>query len=107
MIRHLDHGAVELADIDITQFQQVDYDNLRILLEQEQVVVLKKQTTNPWEYTRLIEKLTPKYALNYNQFAFETDGHAFSRNAVVPTWKWQGTTRTRKLCWSQRYLFLH
>ena len=93
MIKHLDHGAVELADVDITQFQQVDYDHLRTLLEQEQVVVLKKQTTNPWEYTRLIEKLTPKYALNYNQFAFETDGHAFSRNAVVPTWKWQGTKK--------------
>ena len=92
MIKHLDHGAVELADVDITQFQQVDYDHLRTLLEQEQVVVLKKQTTNPWEYTRLIEKLTPKYALNYNQFTirFFTSNSlyriAFFCSLPLPCW---------------------
>lgn len=91
MIKQLDHGAVELVDVDITQFDEWDYDNLMSTLLENQVVVLRNQTTNPWEYTKLIESITDKNALNYNQFAFTSDGKPFPRDKVVPTKNWKGS----------------
>lgn len=91
MIKQLNYGAVELVDTDITQYNDFDYAFLRHTLEQNQVVVLRNQTTNPWEYAKLIESITDKNALNYSQFAFTSDGKSFPRDKAVPTRSWKGS----------------
>lgn len=91
-IKPIQNGAaVEITGIDITSFDKSDdYDFVRNVLHKHLVVVIKNQSTNPWEYTRFVENIGR--VANYNQFGFTTDAEEYPRDQVVPTSQWKGDT---------------
>jgi len=91
-IKPIQNGvAVEITDIDITAFDKSsDYDFVRDTLHKHLVVVIKNQSTNPWEYTRFIENIGR--VANYNQFGFTIDAEEYPRDQVVPTNRFKGDT---------------
>ena len=78
--------AIEACDVNISKMSSNDYNTIKNLLHKHLVVVIKNQTSNPWEYTRFIENIGN--IANYNQFQFTTDGGEFNLDQVVSTDKW-------------------
>ena len=95
VVKSLANGAaVEICDTDITKYTKKEYDRIRDHLLHHQVVVIKNQTTNPFEYTKFIENVAnpnSRNSLNYGQFAFTSDGKPFTRSDSVPTRSWFGS----------------
>jgi alpha-ketoglutarate-dependent taurine dioxygenase len=91
-IRSIQNGvAVEVTGVDITALNKSnDYNFIRDALHKHLVVVIKKQSTNPWEYTRFIENIGR--VANYDQFAFTVDAERYPLDRVVPTNQWKTDT---------------
>jgi alpha-ketoglutarate-dependent taurine dioxygenase len=80
--KRLNHGAIEVLDFDITNFSEEDGNNLRELLMQELIVVIKQQDTNSLNYAKLIHQIGGMS--NWNLMHTDYDGNSIGGLTAYP-----------------------
>ena len=75
-----------LNQIDITNLSDDNLKQIRESLYTDLIVVLKHQSTNPWYFTNLIERIGN--IANYNQFYWTKDGNV-NKNPVTKADQWK------------------
>jgi alpha-ketoglutarate-dependent taurine dioxygenase len=71
-IQPLANCGVEISDVDITQLTNSDYKKIQEILYEHLIVIIRRQSTNPYHYARLIHNIG-KIA-NWNQCVWNTRG---------------------------------
>lgn len=81
-IRHLNYGAVEILDFDISSITIETALELRDILRKELIVVIRKQQTEPLNFAKLIHYMGN--ICNWSQCKWDLEGNSIQENSKYP-----------------------